>query len=792
MNTSQRSFALGEVGPALYARSDVAAYRTALRTLRNATVKRTGGVQSRPGTEYLTTTRAAATERLASIVFDDADSFVVGFGYGLKPTGGDGGYVRFYKNGAPISVPLGTAWANTTVYAVGAVVNHIPGSFSIAQLGYLCIQAHTSVASVNEPFDGSDWEDYWHPLTDLPSATIVGTGPFYFELPTPYAADELFDLQVRGYQLDTVPVVHPNHAPRALVRYGTDSQWTFDPIDFTLDPLIPQNLTVTGTGGSGWGYRVTAIVDGQESGALAAVRTDIVATFDLQASVFDVLNAAPRTVNWDPVPGASKYLVYANTSAADSGFYVHEVFTDSFVDNGTVWPFIVGSGVPLFNPPALAAGAAPFSAAGDYPGVVGAYQQRLLLAGTDNAPDVVNASRTANPYNFFTSSPLVDSDPVQWRQVGPRLNRVRHFVEIAQRLVQFSSIGESIIQGDGDAILVPGAVNPRQVSEHGAARSPEPLVLGDTALFVQARGTQVRDLFAVESTLMGGNELSLTAAHLLDGFRVVDWCYQQTPDPTVWMVRSDGTLLSLTYERPNGIFAWAKHDTRASAGPGKFLSVACIPEGGRDTVYAVMEQTIQSVVRRWVVRMTDRAVPNPVCVDAAVRYAGTATATITGLGHLNGESVAVVVNGTTVLANPNDAATPATITVSGGQVTLPSPQTDVVVGLPYTVDVETLDIDAGGVTIKERGLMVGGVDAWVENTGTFYAGPYAVPGNTNAGLEAVVPRDAEGNALGRGTGYVSSVVLSAYNNTGRVFLRHVDPQPFTLLALVTRGHFGGR
>jgi hypothetical protein len=358
--------------------------------------------------------------------------------------------------------------------------------------------------------------------------------------------------------------------------------------------------------------------------------------------------------------------------------------------------------------------------------------------------------------------------------------------------VQFSSIGESIIQGDGDAILVPGAVNPRQVSEYGAARSPEPLVLGDTALFVQARGNQVRDLYAVESTLMGGNELSITAAHLFDGYTVTNWCYQQTPDPTVWVVRSDGVLLSLTYAKANGIFAWARHDTRASAGPGKFLSVACIPEGGRDTVYAVMEQTIQSFPRRWIVRFANRTVANPVCMDAAVSYSGTATSTITGLGHLNGESVAVVVNGTTVLANPNNVELTATFTVSAGSITLPSPQTNVTVGLPYTVDVETLDIDAGEQTIKERGLMVGGVDAWVEDTGTFYAGPYAVSGQTNAGLEAVIPRDAEGNALGRGSGYVSSVLLSAYNNTGRVFVRHVDPQPFTLLALITRGHFGGR
>jgi hypothetical protein len=876
MNTSQRNFAVGEVSPALYARSDLAAYRTALRTLRNATVKRTGGIQSRPGTERITGTKANQLSRLASIVFDDTDAFVAEFGLH---------YVRLFKNGAPITVTDAQgAWTTATAYVVGNVVTSINGT---ALAAYLCIAAHTS-GSASEPTTGADWQDYWYELVDQVEGS-VGAGPWIFELPTPYAAGDIFDLQVRGYQLNTVPVVHPSHAPRALVRYGTDSQWTFDVIDFGSSGTVPQSVAVSGSSGTGWGYRVTAIVDGVESPALAAVRTNIAADyFDLQNTVFDVLTAANRTVTWTAVSGATKYRVYANPNATFLGFWFLEVTTNSFVDDGTAWPSVVftdfsavtgvpGSIItnyPTANPPE----APPVLTTNEFPSVVGAYQQRLLLGGSNLRPDVVEASRTGSPFDFTISDPVEDSSPVSWRQVGPRLNRVRHFVEIAQRLVQFSSIGESIIQGDGDAILVPGAVNPRQVSEYGAARSPEPLVLGDTALFVQARGNQVRDLYAVESTLMGGNELSITAAHLFDGYTVTNWCYQQTPDPTVWVVRSDGVLLSLTYAKANGIFAWARHDLRTSQGSGKFLSVACIPEGGRDTVYAVIEYTRSGpTTTRLIARFADRTVANPVCADAAVEYAvrpGTLTVAgfggdffnnaylytvtasssvfsasdngrvlrvvqngtwITGiivgftsatsvfvwtaglsqtiadgviaagdwviaqdLAHLAGEPLAVVVDNV-VLASPHNTAyaplTASSITI--GPVTrffldLPAVYARTVVGLPYTVDVETLDIDAGEQTIKERGLMVGGVDAWVEDTGTFYAGPYAVSGQTNAGLEAVIPRDAEGNALGRGSGYVSSVLLSAYNNTGRVFVRHVDPQPFTLLALITRGHFGGR
>ncbi|HET6494420.1 MAG TPA: hypothetical protein VFH61_03530, partial [Thermoleophilia bacterium] len=231
------------------------------------------------------------------------------------------------------------------------------------------------------------------------------------------------------------------------------------------------------------------------------------------------------------------------------------------------------------------------------PSALGAYQQRLLLAGTNEEPDVVNASQVALPHNFRINSPIVDSDSLSWRQVGRRLNRVRHFAEAAGRLWQFSDVGESMIQGAEDGVLRPGEVNPRQLSENGAANRPAPLVVHESALYVQARGGLVRDIAPVESSGFAGSDLTLMSAHLLDGYTILDWCYQQTPDPIIWIVRSDGALLSLTYVRELGIIGWARHDT-----DGTVESVACVPEGNRDVVY-------WSVLRaggRYIERMTDR------------------------------------------------------------------------------------------------------------------------------------------------------------------------------------------
>ena len=49
----QRTFAAGELAPALTARADLIKYATGLRTCRNFMVQRSGGVASRPGTKLV-------------------------------------------------------------------------------------------------------------------------------------------------------------------------------------------------------------------------------------------------------------------------------------------------------------------------------------------------------------------------------------------------------------------------------------------------------------------------------------------------------------------------------------------------------------------------------------------------------------------------------------------------------------------------------------------------------------------------------------------------------------------
>lgn len=40
---------------------------------------------------------------------------------------------------------------------------------------------------------------------------------------------------------------------------------------------------------------------------------------------------------------------------------------------------------------------------------------------------------------------------------------------------------------------------------------------------------------------------------------ITSMAFQKNPDPILWCVRSDGVLLSMTYDREQNVIAWSRH-----------------------------------------------------------------------------------------------------------------------------------------------------------------------------------------------------------------------------------------
>jgi hypothetical protein len=850
---AQRSFGFGEVSPSQYAATDRAFYRQALKTLLNGYVMRGGGLQSRPGTVYKGASKSNGAAQLVECVFDDDQNYVLEFG---------NAYVRFWKDGAQVTGTSIGSWANGVAYAAGIVLLH-SGTY------YVCLQAHTSATANDRPNDGTNRTDYWYALSGL-----------IYELPTDYGTSILKELQFVA-TLGVLRIAHNTVPLQKLVRVA-NAQWYFAAIASAPTLDFPTNLaTDAPTPGDVAAWCVTAYdsVNGIESLASSPVSSDTA-----PASPSDVF-----TQTWDAVTGATSYRVYRSDNLSVFGL-LYETTSTTYIDTGSRTPDLTT------NPPEQQS---DFSAAGDYPGVIGAYQQRLFHTGSVNEPDVVRGSKSGAPDDFTVSSPLVDSDAVSFRMLNARVVRGRHFVEVARSLLMLANVGEVAVEGDDSGIVTPGGINPRFISQNGAAEYPAPLAVNGSALYVQARGGVVRDLLPDSA----GSDLTVLSSHLIEGYTIVDWCYQQTPHSVVWAVRSDGVLLSLTYQRETSVFAWARHTT-----DGTVESVACVPESTEDAVYLLVNRTINGGTVRYLERLANRAAALAAFVgsDASTTVSGAhphstlsmtagsgvllgdgyaysgETATGSGgsgsftsadvgrtfsfvynsvrgygiiVGHTSGTVVTVdlwwpslveltnpqafttgnwwwtsaaglthlaaepvsVWRDSVVLASPNNPDAPTTVTVTTGGVavfgglvsgygnvadltptgdTTTDAYTTAIVGLPFVVDVQTLAIDSAGSSRMMGNVHISTVGLWLESSFTPWVGPEEPTTATslttaNATLQQMPMEDDDQNATTTPiTGFRDVTIDGAWTPQGSIFLRHVDPTPLTVLAIIPSGDFG--
>ena len=166
---------------------------------------------------------------------------------------------------------------------------------------------------------------------------------------------------------------------------------------------------------------------------------------------------------------------------------------------------------------------------------------------------------------------------------------------------------------------------------------------------------------------------------------------------------------------------------------------------------------------------------------------------VSGLWHLEGETVSVFGDGF-VVASPNNASYDA-ITVTGGIVSLDKPYAVIHIGLPYISDAETLDIDTPtGETISDKAKLVGEVNMFVEDTRGLWVGskpPASDVIDPLQDLREFKLRDIEDydSPPSLTTENISVNIKPEWNSNGRVFVRQVDPIPSTILSISPAGKF---
>lgn len=742
-STFQRAFAGGELAPVLAARADQAKYQTGLRTCRNFLVLREGGVANRAGTRYVNTTKTSAPSTfLLRYVSEIAGESV------LIEAGSH--YLRFYKDGGLVRLTGVVAYNNALDYPIGSIV----GSGGV---NYYCVKETVGHAPPNTT--------YWYPM---PGDIL--------ELPTVYGPEGF-----AWVQNGNVITLTSQSAPPYELIYIFLTQWILRPIDTAPDPQPPTGLAVVGgaAGALTYAYRVTAAAtDSYEE----STPTPLVAV----PGIAEPTPAAPNVLTWGAPasgPAVVEYYIYCDPYGNGTfGFVGTATGMTTFRDTGFVPDFAVTPPLPriLFNTPET------------YPAVAGYYQQRRLFAQSQAEPDAIYGSRTGFPSNFTISSPLQDDDAITFKISGNQHNPVRSLIGHAHGLLVLTDAGEWTVTGGSSKVLTPNSIDAAQETFVGVDPL-KPVVVGNAVLYVQARGSIMRDLrFEQQVEGLAGRDLTLFAAHLVDGHVIQALDFQQTPHSTVWACRDDGVLLGLTYIHEQEIWGWHRHDTAAA---GRFEDVCVVPEPGEDAVYVLVRRTIGGGFVRMIERLERRTILNwnvdSFFVDAGLSYSGAPVSSVAGLDHLNGQVVAMVADGKVIFDGDPSAPQASAFTVAAGTIpyVLPTPASAIHVGLAIRfAELETLDLDVEAQTVvRDKAKRVGSVSLLLDQSvRTFRCGPDP---------DHLTPVRLQPTELGGEqapfSGQEVLTITAAYNNYGRIFIRHTDPLPFTVLGVLPNLDLGG-
>ena len=672
--------------------------------------------------------------------------------------------IKFRVYGAPgdkIDLQVGTASGGTQILT--------PVEFEV---GFHC---HTFTATAADFYvQFRSLGTYQNKAVTIDDISLIDNAGV--EIDSPYAAADLFNLQT-AQSADVMYICCRSYPTYSLTRSGHTS-WSLIEVAWLDGPYLEQNSSTTTllpSAATGLGINLTL--------------SSIVGVNDDQGWLNTDIGRLVRYQKGGS--GAWGYAVI--TSITSTTIAVADVRADFQASPTAATAFRLGA----------------WSGTTGYPCAITFYEQRLALAGTNNQPQTLWLSQSSDLENMApddASGTVEDDDALDFTMAARKVNVIR-WLAGGLTLVVGTVGGEWQVKSDGP-ILKPTDIDVKRQTTHGSAQV-QPLEIGHVVAFVQRAGRKLRDLtFDLDIGGLRSRDLTILADHVgVSGF--TDIAYQQEPQSTIWAVRSDGVLPSLTYEVDQQVVGWSRHTLGGVFGAGNAVveSVAVIPgnngsgqvndSSDRDEVWIMVKRTINGSTRRYIEFFegfhegprrddyaSDSAWETAVLsaqkdafhVDSGLTYDGSETTTITGLGHLVGETVSVWADG---------AVHPTRTVDSSGEITLDNLASKVQVGLAFTHKWRSLKLAFGAQigTALGQTKRVAGVTLVLSETMGGQVGP------DDANLQNLEYRevgDEMDTAIPLFSGEKFTEFDGDWESDPRIVVQGSDPAPFTCLAAVPK------
>ena len=367
---------------------------------------------------------------------------------------------------------------------------------------------------------------------------------------------------------------------------------------------------------------------------------------------------------------------------------------------------------------------------GTFPSVVTYFQQRRGYANTTNQPDTYFFSHPGSYKNFDSAIPTISSDAVIGTPWAQQVNGIQFLQPMPTGLITLTGNGAWLLSGGSQTAFTPDSQTASAQAYNGCSPLVPPIVIDYDILYVQSKGSTVRDLaFNFYVGVYTGQDKTTLCDHLFNYFQITQWAYAAEPYKIIWAVRNDGSLLSLTWLKDQDVYGWAHHDTN-----GAFVGVCSITEPPVDAIYVIVKRFVNGQWMYYSERMDNRNWQNPedcFCVDAGLAWpmafpnATLTPGAVVGTGNIS--SVKVIAGGfgytapTVVAIDADGNGTGATfnVTLSSGAITAITPILQGAGFAPGSASLVITDTTGGGAIAQPT---VTNIVAFNASNPVFFAG----------------------------------------------------------------------
>lgn len=523
------SFNGGEFSPDLYGRVDLEKYFSGCLTVQNMVLLPSGAARSMPGSYFVAKGKTLAKKiRMVEFAFSTIQTYILEFG---------NLYIRFYKDQGQIVVAY-AAWATSTSYVLGNLVTSGGND-------YRCIVAHTSGTFATDLAAGK-WEA---------CSPVTGETDLAYEIPSPYLEADLPNIIFRQ-SADTLYIVHPSYPPKTLTR-SAHTSWTL--ADYVC---LKYNAAQTITGITKANPAVVTV------GSIGSVTNGDYVYISGVVGMTEVNN---------------RYFTVAGLSGS--------TFQLSGVDSSGYGAWSSGG----------TASASIFGPTDCNPSCCEFFEQRFLLAATNNRPQTVWGSASADYVNFKLLS-TDDSAAVEYTIPNRgKVDRIRWMV--AQTAINLGTYGniQKLGPSDDNGLSQTNVKAAAQISI--GCKAIDALLTNDSVVYVTKDGKSIREVYYdyLSDKYISPPDITLLANHIFKGDTaalsgVIDMAYQQSPMSILWALRADGVLCGMVYEKAQKVYGWFR-----VVMDGAIESVAVISnDDEEDEVWVSVKRTIGGVDYRYI------------------------------------------------------------------------------------------------------------------------------------------------------------------------------------------------